>query len=106
MDSWWQKKLGGLDGIDSSLKNVEYAFSFGEAGKEFKEYLSKKGIKSIFFKKLENVLLNAVKKALKEKEKINIVFSPACSSFDQYKNFEQRGTKFKTLIYGIIKSAE
>ena len=100
-----RKKLGGLDGIDSSLKNVEYAFSFGEAGKEFKEYLTKKGIKSICFNKLENVLFTAVKKALKEKEKINIVFSPACSSFDQYKNFEQRGDRFKTLVNGIIKNA-
>ena len=85
-----RKKLGGLDGIDSCLKNVEYAFSFGEAGTEFKEYLTKKGIKSIYFNKLENVLLTAVKKALEEKEKVNIVFSPACSSFDQYKNFQQR----------------
>ena len=100
-----RKKLGGLDGIDSSLKNVEYAFSFGEAGKEFKEYLTKKGIKSICFNKLESVLLAAVKKALKEKGNINIIFSPACSSFDQYKNFEQRGNKFKTLVNGIIKSA-
>tara|TARA_B100000035_G_scaffold195461_1_gene166870 strand:- start:14262 stop:15650 length:1389 start_codon:yes stop_codon:yes gene_type:complete len=100
-----RKKLGGLDGIDSSLKNVEYAFSFGEAGTEFKEYLTKKGIKSIYFNKLENVLLTAVKKALEEKEKVNIVFSPACSSFDQYKNFQQRGDRFKTLVNGIIKSA-
>ena len=69
MDSWWKKKLGGLDGIDSSLKNVEYAFSFGEAGKEFKEYLTKKGIKSICFNKLESVLLAAVKKALNGKRK-------------------------------------
>ena len=100
-----RKKLGGLDGIDSSLKNVEYAFSFGEAGKEFKEYLTKKGIKSICFNKLESVLLAAVKKALNEKRNINIIFSPACSSFDQYKNFEQRGNKFKNLVNGIIKSA-
>ena len=99
-----RKKFGGLDGIDSSLKNVEYAFSFGEAGKEFKKYLTKKGIKSICFNKLESVLLAAVKKALKEKGNINIVFSPACSSFDQYKNYEQRGNKFKTLVNGIIKS--
>ena len=100
-----RKKLGGLEGIKSSLKNVECAFSFGEAGKEFKEYLTKKEIKSIYFNKLESVLLAAVKKALKEKENINIIFSPACSSFDQYKNFEQRGNKFKTLVNGIIKSA-
>jgi UDP-N-acetylmuramoylalanine--D-glutamate ligase len=100
-----RKKLGGLNGIESSLENIQYAFSFGEAGKEFKEFLTKKGIKSICFNKLESVVLAAVKKALKQKGNINIIFSPACSSFDQYKNFEQRGNKFKTLVNGIIKSA-
>ena len=37
-----RKKLGGLEGIDKSLENVEHAFSFGESGKEFREYLKKK----------------------------------------------------------------
>ncbi len=100
-----RKKLGGLKGIDQSLKNIKYAFSFGESGNEFNEYLIKKGVKSVYFSKLENVLLTAVKKALKEKIKINIIFSPACSSFDQYKNFEHRGNEFKNLVNGIIKSA-
>ena len=40
-----------------------------------------------------------------EKKQINIVFSPACSSFDQYENFEQRGNKFKTLVSGIKENA-
>ena len=101
-----RKKLGGLKGIDRSLKNIEYAFCFGESGEEFKKYLTKKGIKSIYSNKLENVVLTAVKKALIEKKLINIIFSPACSSFDQYKNFEDRGNKFKNLINGIIKSAK
>ena len=39
------------------------------------------------------------------KKQINIIFSPACSSFDQYENFEQRGNKFKTLVSEITKNA-
>ena len=101
-----RKKLGGLKGIDSSLKYVEHAFSFGESGNEFNEFLKKKGIKCIYSNKLKSVFLTAVKKALKEKKQINIIFSPACSSFDQYKNFEHRGTKFKTLVNRIMKNAE
>ena len=64
-----------------------------------------KKIKSVYFNKLENVFLSAVKKALEKKRQINIVFSPACSSFDQYKNFEHRGNEFKTLVSKIIKNA-
>ena len=87
------------------MEYVEHAFSFGESGNEFNEFLKKNGIKCIYSNKLESVFLSAVKKALKEKKQINIIFSPACSSFDQYENFEQRGNKFKTLVSEITKNA-
>ena len=62
------KNIGAATtGIDKSLKNVERAFCFGESGKEFSKYLVKKKIKSIYFNKLENVFLSAVKKALEKK---------------------------------------
>lgn len=32
-----------------------------------------------------------------------ILFSPACASFDQYKNYEQRGEKFKELVNEYVK---
>ncbi len=32
-----------------------------------------------------------------------ILFSPACASFDQYKNYEQRGRKFKELVNEYVK---
>ena len=31
-------------------------------------------------------------------EKATILFSPASASFDQFKNFEERGNKFKKLV--------
>ncbi len=31
-----------------------------------------------------------------------VVLSPACASFDLYKNFEERGDHFKTLINGLV----
>ena len=32
-----------------------------------------------------------------------ILFAPACTSFDQYKNFEERGKDFSDLIKKYIK---
>ena len=32
-----------------------------------------------------------------------ILFSPGCSSFDQYKNFEERGTAFNQLISQALR---
>ena len=40
----------------------------------------------------------------REKAEINILFSPACSSFDQFKNFEQRGRCFKKYLKKILKN--
>ncbi|MCX8084515.1 MAG: UDP-N-acetylmuramoyl-L-alanine--D-glutamate ligase [Calditerrivibrio sp.] len=33
-----------------------------------------------------------------------VLFSPACASFDEFKNFEERGRYFKTLVKGFEKS--
>ena len=36
-------------------------------------------------------------------EKITILFSPASASYDQFKNFEDRGNQFKRLIKTYAK---
>lgn len=35
-----------------------------------------------------------------------IVFSPACASFDQYKNFEERGNHFLSLVEDFIRTID
>ncbi len=53
-------------------------------------------------------LEDATKASIEIAKKINsksILLSPACASFDQYQNFEERGDHFKKLVkkYGVIK---
>lgn len=50
-------------------------------------------------------LEEAVREAfLKATKGDSILLSPACTSWDQYKNFEERGEHFKNIVYGIAKS--
>ena len=71
--------------------------------KNFKGYLKGK----INFR-LCGTLKNAVTQVFKDSKnitnkKITILLSPASASYDQYKNFENRGNYFKNLIIKKFK---
>lgn len=95
--------LGGKDrGVDyeglieflqkSDIVNI---ILFSETGKKIYDILeTKENQKSIF---LQNNLQESVKKAYNISRSI-VLFSPAASSFNEYKNFEERGDEFKSLV--------
>ena len=103
MDFRWGEKKEGIDGIQNNLKKVLKAYTFGEAGSEFNKFLKKQNINSKKYNSLKSALENALRDGLKEKVEINILFSPACSSFDEFKNFEERGKFFKKYLKSIVK---
>ena len=61
------------------------------------------GINSIYKESLEEIIFKAVELALQENQKINVIFSPCASSFDQFKNFEDRGDFFKKTVKKSVK---
>ena len=103
--------LGGLPKREDKFllsklkKNIIKAYIIGNKA----SFFTKKIKKEIDFI-ITNSLNNAVLKIIKDLNKMNylnnssktiytILFSPAAASFDQFKNFEDRGNKFKKLIY-------
>ncbi len=76
---------------------------FGEGAYALKNLIDK----SKFIGKVHlcHTLKQAVKIAVEECKSQNpksLLFSPACASFDQYKDFEERGNHFKSLIKPFI----
>ena len=102
MNIFWvlggRAKEGGLNGLEKELNNVLYAFTFGESGRQFSNFFKSKGINCICKKTLKEIIPLLVNKAINHEKDINIIFSPAASSYDQYDNFEERGVDFKNLI--------
>ena len=96
--------LGGLDrghsfeDLTPYMKDVKLVVSFGETKNRIKEYCDSINIKCI----VVDALNDAVNEAYKNATKGDIILlSPACASWDQYKDFEERGRKFKEYINNL-----
>ena len=66
-----RKKEGGIKGIESYLKKIVRAYTFGETSIEFNDFLKKRKTRSFQFSNLESALESALKDSLKEKKKRN-----------------------------------
>ena len=49
------------------------------------------------------VAVNRIFKSFKKEKKLTYLFSPASASYDQFKNFVERGDKFKDLVKSYAK---
>ena len=97
------EKHGGISQITGYFSQIKKAYLIGESADSL-------GITLLHSKiDYENciTLRNAIKKstddAEKSKSKITILFSPSCASFDQYKNFEERGMEFTNIVRELVK---
>ena len=95
--------LGGKDkGSDYSVLNellrqrVKRVYTIGAAAGKIESQI--KGVEVVQAETLENALrkANAVAKAGDV-----VLLAPACASFDQFKNYEQRGRVFKEIVRGL-----
>ncbi len=95
--------LGGKDkGSDYSVLNdllrqrVKRVYTIGAAAAKIESQI--KGVEVVRAETLEN----AVRKANAVAEAGDMVLlAPACASFDQFKNYEQRGQVFKEVVRGL-----
>ena len=90
-----QAKGETLGDAADQLDHVVAAYTIGEAGPMFARLLRDAGVTVIECETLEN----AVKRAAKDSQPgETVLLSPASASFDQFKDFEARGDKFRDLV--------
>jgi len=78
-------------------EKVKALILLGEAKEKMHQVL-KKSTSTFLVETLEEAVKRALKHALPGD---TILLSPACSSFDMFKNYEERGNTFKTLINNL-----
>lgn len=96
--------MGGLDRgipfdpIKEALSNVKLVVAYGETKNIIKEFMNKENVEALVVDTLED----AVKVAYDNSSEGDVILlSPACASWDQYKDFEERGKVFKECINKI-----
>ena len=92
-----QAKEKNFSSLINFKKNIIKCYIIGESS----DFIYKQLNSSIDSKKslhLANALKEIFIAVSSSKIKSTILFSPGCSSFDQFENFEDRGNKFKELV--------
>jgi len=84
---------------------VSGVVTIGVEGEKIKSSLDKSGYDGIIIQggdSIDEIITNARKLA---KSGDVVVFSPACASFDMFKNYKDRGEKFKTAVLNLISKS-
>jgi UDP-N-acetylmuramoylalanine--D-glutamate ligase len=104
-DIFWiaggKPKTGGINSLAEFFPRIRKAYLIGEAAAEFAATLDGKAPYET-----SEVLSAAVDAATRDAQSSDVkepvvLLSPACASFDQYRNFEMRGRAFVDLVLAI-----
>jgi UDP-N-acetylmuramoylalanine--D-glutamate ligase len=104
-DIFWiaggKPKTGGIESLRAFFPRIRKAYLIGEAANEFAATLGD-GVPH----EIDGTLDKAVMAAARDAEAASaaepvVLLSPACASFDQYRNFEIRGTAFRDLVRAL-----
>ncbi|HEY4126389.1 MAG TPA: UDP-N-acetylmuramoyl-L-alanine--D-glutamate ligase [Rhizomicrobium sp.] len=104
-DIYWiaggREKEGGIASLKPHFDRIRKAYLIGEAAEGFAATLGDVP------HEVSGMLENAVQAAFADARNANIaapvvLLSPACASFDQFEDYEQRGDAFRALVENLV----
>jgi UDP-N-acetylmuramoylalanine--D-glutamate ligase len=91
-------KEGGLAGLEPLFPRIARAYLIGEAGKAFADQLGT-AVAHVQCGTLDRAVAAASSDASASTAPEPVVLlSPACASYDQFANFEERGNSFRDIV--------
>jgi UDP-N-acetylmuramoylalanine--D-glutamate ligase len=104
-DIFWiaggKPKTGGIENLRAYFPRIRKSYLIGEAATEFAATLNG-NVPHEISKTLDAAVKTAAQDAAASGVKAPVVLlSPACASFDQYRNFEVRGDAFRQLVLAL-----
>jgi UDP-N-acetylmuramoylalanine--D-glutamate ligase len=91
-------KEGGIASLSAFFPRIAKAYLIGEAGKDFAETLGE-DVPHLICGTLQAAVAAAAADAADDAGRDPVVLlSPACASYDQFRNFEERGDVFRALV--------
>ena len=94
-------KTGGIDALADLFPAVARAYLIGEAEEAFASTLEGR-VPYARAGNMDAAVRAAFADARKEEGEAIVLFSPACASFDQYADFEERGEAFRAAVQALI----
>ncbi|MBI3441354.1 MAG: YidC/Oxa1 family membrane protein insertase, partial [Proteobacteria bacterium] len=92
-------KEGGYSDCEKYIGHIRHTFLIGDAQEKMAVWLTTKHVPFTLSGTLDKALAAAHDMAQQEKlDNAVILLSPACASFDQFRNFEHRGDIFTELV--------
>lgn len=94
-------KDGGIAALEPFFSRIAKAYLIGEAAEAFAAALDGK-VETEHCGKMEKAVTAAARAAAADgQDNAVVLLSPACSSFDQYRDFTERGDHFKECVAGL-----